>query len=229
MEQINATPRTTLSRKPERGRADRALLHEIFDASLICHVGFIRDGHPVVIPTVHARKGDTLYLHGSTGSGWLNALKAGADVCVSATLIDALVLARSAAQHSANYRSAIAFGRAQEVTAPDEKLAALEALTEHVLQGRYPEVVPPGAKKLAATIVLKITLDETSVKVRTGPPIDDEEHYGLPIWAGEVPLTTTMGAPIADPRLQPDTPPSAALAKRRAGRTPEATAPDGQP
>jgi uncharacterized protein len=156
MSDLIMTPRTTVTRHAERAHTERALLHEILDGALLCHVAFIRNGHPVIIPTIHARIDDALYLHGSTGSGWLNDLKDGAEVCVSATIVDALVLARAAAQHSANYRSVVAFGRCSVVDDPEEKLRSLRALTDHVLPGRWDEVLPPSAKKLAATLVLRV-------------------------------------------------------------------------
>ncbi|HEX8559051.1 MAG TPA: pyridoxamine 5'-phosphate oxidase family protein [Pyrinomonadaceae bacterium] len=217
-----ATARTTLRRLPRRGSFERRAVYEILDEGFVCHVGFVADGHPFVIPTAYGRLGDTLYLHGAKASRMLKALAAGADVCVTVTLVDGLVLARSAFHHSINYRSAVVFGRARAVADEAEKNAALEAFTEHVMRGRWAEVRWPTPEELAATAVLALPLEEASAKVRTGPPVDDEDDYALPVWAGVLPLRVEPGAPEPDPRLPEGTPlPGYVerfdLAKRNAG------------
>jgi len=197
------TGRTTVHRLPERADYDRDTVHRILDEALICHVAFVADGHPVVIPTIHTRVGDRLYFHGSPASGLLRSMRRGVEVCVNVTLLDGLVLARSAFHHSMNYRSAVVFGRATEVADREEKLAVLEALVDHVARGRSHDVRPPNEIELRKTIVLGIPIDEASAKVRSGPPGDDEEDYALPIWAGVLPLLLTPQPPIADPPLLP--------------------------
>jgi nitroimidazol reductase NimA-like FMN-containing flavoprotein (pyridoxamine 5'-phosphate oxidase superfamily) len=195
------TTRTTVKRLPDRGRYDRETVAAILDSSLICHLGFVADGQPVVIPTIQARRGDTVYVHGSPASRMLRTMKQGLDVCLTVTLVDGLVVGRSAFHHSLNYRSVVVFGRARLVDDVDEKLAALAAITEHVLPGRWDEARRPNDKELRATHVLALSIAEASAKVRTGPPLDEPEDYELPIWAGVVPLATVAGAPIADPQL----------------------------
>jgi nitroimidazol reductase NimA-like FMN-containing flavoprotein (pyridoxamine 5'-phosphate oxidase superfamily) len=197
-ETITPTARTQVKRLPDRGRYEIDVVHGILDEALYCHMGFIREGHPVVIPTIHARHGETLYVHGSPASGMLRTVKGGVEVCVTVTLLDALVLARSAFHHSMNYRSVVAFGIAREVTDVDEKLTAFRALVDHVVPNRWPEVRAPSDKEIRSTLVLALPLTEASAKVRTGPPIDDEADHGLPVWAGELPLHTVAGAPVAD-------------------------------
>ncbi len=192
------TERTTVRRLPKRGIYDAPAIHAILDEGLICHVGFIADGAPVVIPTIHWRDGDMLYFHGSAASRMLRSLKNGIEACVTVTLLDGLVLARSAFHHSMNYRSAVVFGTAHEVTDRDEKLRALDILVEHVVRGRSAEIRPPNEKELRQTLVLAMKIEEGSAKVRTGGPIDDEEDYALPVWAGVLPLTLTPGTAIPD-------------------------------
>ena len=201
MPTYNKTDRTTLKRLPARGHYDRDLVHKILDEGFICHVGFVADGKPVVIPTGYGRIDDKLYIHGSQASRMLRTLKTGVPACVTVTLVDGLVLARSAFHHSINYRSVVIFGNATLVEDPEEKSAALLAFSEHVIQGRWQDVREPTEQELKATTVLVLPLEEVSAKVRTGPPIDDEEDYDLPVWAGEVPLRIIAGAPIPDPRL----------------------------
>jgi nitroimidazol reductase NimA-like FMN-containing flavoprotein (pyridoxamine 5'-phosphate oxidase superfamily) len=201
------TERTTLKRLPKRGSFERRTVYDILDEGFVCHVAFVSDGHPVVIPTAYGRVGDTLYLHGARASRMLKALGAGADVCVNITLVDGLVLARSAFHHSINYRSVVVFGRARVVESDEEKMEALLAFMEHVVPGRWDEVREPSKQELDATLVLSLALDEASAKVRTGPPIDDEEDYELPIWAGVLPLRVDAGEPISDPRLLEGTEP----------------------
>ena len=195
------TPRTTLKRLPKRGVYDRELVYGILDEGFICHVGFAPEGRPVVIPTGYARAGDQLFIHGSQVSRMLRTLSSGIDVCVTVTLVDGLVLARSAFHHSMNYRSVVVFGHATIVEERAAKLAALFAFSEHVIPGRWNDVREPTKQELKATTVLSLPLAEVSAKVRTGPPLDDEEDYASDVWAGVLPLKIGAGSPIADPRL----------------------------
>jgi len=194
------TERTTVKRLAKRASYDRETLYAILDEALICHVGFVVDGAPVVIPTIHWRHDDTLYFHGSAASRMLRSLREGVEACVTVTLIDGLVLARSAFHHSMNYRSVVVFGTAREVTDRDEKLRALDALVEHVVRGRSADVRPPNEIELRQTLLLALPIEEASAKIRTGPPVDDEEDYALPVWAGVVPAALTFGSPIPDER-----------------------------
>jgi len=205
MSTYDKTNRTTLKRLPARGFYDRNLVHGILDEGFICHVGFVVDGQPIVIPTGYGRIGDKLYIHGSQASRMLRTLKTGVPACVTVTLVDGLVLARSAFHHSINYRSVVIFGNATLVEDAEEKSAALLAFSEHVIRGRWQDVREPTEQELKATTVLVLVLAEASAKVRTGPPIDDEEDYNLPVWAGVVPLRVVAGEPIPDPRLAPGT------------------------
>ena len=195
------TERTTLKRLPKRAVYDRELVYGILDEAFICHVGFVVDGRPFVIPTGYARVDDQLFIHGSQASRMLRTLADGIDVCVTVTLLDGLVLARSAFHHSMNYRSVVIFGHAASVEDKDAKLAALFAFSEHVVPGRWNEVREPTEQELKATTVLSLPLDEVSAKVRTGPPLDDDDDYSLPVWAGVVPLQLVAGRPVSDPRL----------------------------
>ena len=204
MTTFTPTERTILKRLPKRGEFDHAAVYRILDEAFICHVGFVADGKPVVIPTSYGRIDDELYIHGSAASRMLRSLEEGIDVCVTVTLIDGLVLARSAFHHSINYRSVVIFGAAKLVNDPAEKLKALHAFTDHVVPGRWEEVRPPTESELRATLVFKLPLVEVSAKVRTGPPIDDEEDYSLAVWAGVVPLELRAAAPINDDRLPLD-------------------------
>jgi uncharacterized protein len=203
-ERYRRTERTRLRRLPERGAYDRATVHAILDEGFVCHVGFVVDGQPYVIPTGYARVGETLYLHGSTGSRL--GLRPGMDVCVTVTLVDGLVLARSAFHHSMNFRSVMAIGRTRPIGDLQEKEAALRALVEHIVPGRSDEVRGGDPRELAATVVLALPLAEVSAKVRTGPPKDDDADYDLPIWAGILPLALTAAAPAPDPVLDPSIP-----------------------
>jgi uncharacterized protein len=198
------TERTRVRRLPERAAYDRATVHAILDEGFICHVGFVAGGQPYVIPTGYARVGETLYLHGSTGSRL--GLRPGMEVCVTVTLVDGLVLARSAFHHSMNYRSVMAIGRTRPVRDPEEKEAALRALVDHIVPGRSDAVRGGDRRELAATAVLALPLAEVSAKVRTGPPIDDDPDYDLPVWAGVLPLRLTPGDPAPDPVLDPAIP-----------------------
>jgi hypothetical protein len=201
MDQLPQTSRTTLKRLPRRGSHDRETINRILDEGFICHVGFVIDGQPFVIPTGYARAGDKVFIHGSQASRMLRALKAGAGVCVTVTLIDGLVLARSAFHHSMNYRSVVIFGNARLIDDPDEKLSALYALSEHMLAGRWQDARAPSKSELEQTTVLELRIDEASAKIRTGPPLDDEEDYAMTVWAGVLPLQLMTRDPIADPRL----------------------------
>lgn len=200
------TARTRLRRLPERGSYDRATAYAILDEALICHVGFAGDGGPVVIPTIHARLGDRLIVHGSPASRMLRAAAGGVPVCVAVTLLDGLVLARSVFHHSMNYRSVIVFGTATPLTDPDDKLAAMRAVTEHVVPGRWDDARRPDDKEFKATLLLGVPLEEASIKIRSGPPGDDEEDYDLDVWAGVIPYAQRPGDPIPDPRLGPGIP-----------------------
>ena len=216
MTAFEQTERTTLKRLPKRGEYDHAAVYQILDEGFICHVGFIARDKPVVIPTSYARIGNHLYVHGSAASRMLRSLEQEIDVCVTVTLIDGLVLARSAFHHSINYRSVVIFGNASLVVDPDEKINALHALTDHIVPGRWKDVRLPNESELRATMVLKLPLVEVSAKVRTGPPIDDDEDYALSVWAGVVPLTLTADTPIDDDRLASGIePPEYALKYRR--------------
>jgi uncharacterized protein len=201
MSQFTPTERTQVKRLPDRGKYDAETVHAILDAGFVCHVGFVLGEQPFVIPTNYGRVGDTIYLHGSSASRMLKTLTGGIPVCVTVTLVDGLVLARSAFHHSVNYRSVVILGKAAVVEKREEKMNALEAFTEHVMRGRWKDIRPPNDQELKATTVLSLELAEVSAKVRTGPPKDDAEDYALPIWAGVLPLPVVPGAPIPDPKL----------------------------
>ncbi|WP_214407201.1 pyridoxamine 5'-phosphate oxidase family protein [Pseudonocardia lacus] len=203
---LSSTPRSTPTRLRERARSDRADLHAVLDAGLVCHVGLVRDGEPVVLPTGYGRVGDTLYLHGSTGAGWLRVLD-GAPVCVTVTHVDGIVYARSTFHHSMNYRSAVVHATARVVRDPDEVLVALEAVTEQLAPGSWWHARRPDRRELAATGVFAVDLAEAAVKVRAAPPNDDEEDIAAGgRWSGVLPVRTTFGTPEPDPTLPPDTP-----------------------
>ena len=199
------TNRTKVKRLPARGHYDRETINAILDEAFICHVGFVADDQPYVIPTGFARVGDNVYIHGSAASRMLRNLSQGINVCVTVTLIDGLVLARSAFHHSINYRSVVILGKAELVLDADEKDRALEALTEHIVPGRWSDVRWPTELELKATTVLKLPIEEASAKIRTGDPKDDEEDYAMDVWAGVLPLTLATGEPIADARLNGST------------------------
>ena len=201
MKTFTKTERTALKRLPKRGSYDAAVVYPILDEGFICHVGFVVDGKPCVIPTGYARVDEQLFIHGSQASRMLRELEQGIDVCVTVTIVDGLVLARSAFHHSMNYRSVVVFGQATVVREREEKLAALFALSEHFIPGRWDEVRGPSEQELKATTVLALPLAEVSAKVRTGPPIDDEEDYELNVWAGVIPLRLEADGPVSDPRL----------------------------
>lgn len=201
MEKFYRTARTTLKRLPKRGSYERADVYEILDEGFVCHVGFVVDGRPFVIPTGYGRVGDRLYIHGSSASRMLRAFEVGIEVCITVSLIDGLVLARSAFHHSMNYRSVVVFGTATVVQSDEEKMDALRAFSEHLIPGRWDDVRKPDERELKATLVLSVPLEEASAKVRSGPPIDDEDDYQLNVWAGLVPLRLVASEPISDPRL----------------------------
>src|SRR6202045_5971 len=206
MAQPNApSARTRLVREPDRAVYDRAAAYKILDEGFICHVGFVVEGHPFVIATGYGRAGDNLYIHGAAASRMLRRIDEGIAVCVTVTLLDGLVLARSIFNHSMNYRSVVILGTAVAVTDAKEKLEALRLLSEHILPGRWAESRQPNEKELKATLVMRLPIEEFSAKVRQGPPIDDEEDYAFPTWAGVIPLETVAGVPINDPRLDPKT------------------------
>jgi nitroimidazol reductase NimA-like FMN-containing flavoprotein (pyridoxamine 5'-phosphate oxidase superfamily) len=197
------TPRTKVRRLSKRAVYDKEQVHAILDEGFLCHVGFVLDRQPFVIPTLYARSDETLYMHGSGASRMLKTLAQGVDVCVTVTLVDGYVLARSAFHHSMNYRSVTALGRARLVSDETEKLAALRVITDHVVPQRWDEVRGPNELEMKQTIVLALPLEEVSAKVRVGPPADDDEDYALPIWAGVVPVRTQLGEPAGDGRVLP--------------------------
>jgi len=199
----NPTARTRLVREADRAVYDRAAAYQILDEGFICHVGFVADGQPFVIPTGYGRVGDNLYIHGSAASRMLRRVDEGIAVCITVTLLDGLVLARSIFNHSMNYRSVVILGTAVAVTDPKEKLEALRLLSEHILPGRWAESRQPNEKELKATLVMRLPIEEFSAKVRKGPPIDDEVDYAFPTWAGVIPLEMVAGKPVNDPKLDP--------------------------
>ena len=203
---MEPTSRTRLIRKPDRGSHDRDTVYAILDEGLICHLGFAVDGQPYVLPTTHARIEDRLYVHGSVASRMLKTLKGGTPVCITVTLIDGLVLARSAFHMSMNYRSVVVLGTSTEVSDHDHKRRAFKALVEHVLPGRSADIRAPSEQEIKATSLLCLPITEASAKARTGGPVEAEEDYALPCWAGVVPLALQARAPVPDSRLPPDTP-----------------------
>ena len=215
---LSATERTRLRRHSERGKIEYADLLAVLDAGMICHLGVVVGGAPLVLPTAYGRIGDTLYLHGSSANRSLHAAD-GTEVCVTVTHLDGLVCARAVFSHSVNYRCAVVFGTARIVTDEAERLAGLRAVTEQLIPGRWDAVRAPTRKELAATSVLAVSLGEASVKVRTGPPGDEPEDLDLPVWAGVVPMTMSFGEPVPDPALRPDiTAPDHIRARAGAGR-----------
>lgn len=217
---FEVTPRTRVRRHPERAAYDRDLVNSIFDEGLICHLGFSVDGKPVVIPTMYARSGDRLFVHGSPASRMLKTLRGGVEVSICVTILDGLVMARSAFHHSMNYRSVVVFGRAKEVIEPARKQAAFKALVDQVAPGRWDDARQPSPKELKATVVLELALNEVSAKVRSGPPLDSDDDLELPVWAGVVPLRITAQPQVDAPDLAPGIPaPRYAIDYRRqAGR-----------
>jgi uncharacterized protein len=205
-ESISPTERTRVIREAHRGAYDRETVDKILDEGYVCHVGFAVDGQPYVIPTLYARIGDAIYFHGSAASRMLRNVSSGISVCITVTLTDGFVLARSVFNHSMNYRSVVALGKATLVDAPEEKLEALRAFTEKIIPGRWHDARQPTEKELKATSILRLPLTEVSAKIRSGPPEDDAEDYALPVWAGVIPLSLTPGAPIREQRCDPAIP-----------------------
>jgi uncharacterized protein len=203
-EPYTPTPRTRLVREAERAVYDREAAYRILDEGFLCHVGFVVDDQPFVIPTSYGRKDDSLYVHGSAASRMLRQMKEGVPVCITVTLLDGLVLARSIFNHSMNYRSVVVLGKATLVDNPEEKLKALRLLSEHIIPGRWADSRQPNERELKATSVLRVPIEEFSAKVRVGPPVDDEGDYSFPTWAGVVPLEIIVGTPIDDEQLLPD-------------------------
>ncbi|MGC2527214.1 MAG: pyridoxamine 5'-phosphate oxidase family protein [Candidatus Acidiferrum sp.] len=199
-EDFTPSERTRVVREPQRGVYDRETIYNILDEGMVCHVGFSADGRPFVIPTLYARIGDAIYFHGSAASRMLRGVSEGANVCLTVTLTDGIVLARSVFNHSMNYRSVVALGKATLVDAPQEKLEALRAFTEKILPGRWEDARQPNEKELKATSILRLPLTEVSAKVRVGPPEDDAPDHALPVWAGVIPLRVVAGAPVRDER-----------------------------
>ena len=206
LESSNPTPRTRVVRLPQRGVYDRDAINQILDEALVCHVGFVADAQPFVIPMSYGRDGDTLYIHGSPASRMLRHLEQGVPVCITVTLVDGLVLARAISNHSMNYRSVVILGTATLVDDPAEKLAALRAISEHIIPHRWDDSRQPNEKELKATSVLRLPINEFSAKVRVGPPMDEEEDYSFPTWAGVIPLEMTAGAAIPDGRCEQELP-----------------------
>jgi nitroimidazol reductase NimA-like FMN-containing flavoprotein (pyridoxamine 5'-phosphate oxidase superfamily) len=206
MENFERTERNAVRRLPQRASYEREQVYQILDAGFVCHVGFVVEGQPFVIPTAYGRAGDTLYVHGAVASRMLKTLAGGVDACVTVTHVDGLVLARSAFHHSMNYRSVVVFGRATVVEGRAEKMEAMRAFSEHLMRGRWAEVREPSERELNATLVLALPLAEASAKVRTGPPIDDEEDLSLDVWAGVLPLRLAAGEPVGDALLSDGTP-----------------------
>ncbi len=209
------TERTTLKRHPERGSHDFETIAQILDEALYCHIGFAVDAQPFVVPTGFGRDGRKVYIHGSAASRMVRALAQGAPMCLTVTLLDGLVLARSAFHHSMNYRSVMVVGVAHE-TSGDEKLHGLEVITEHIMAGRWADVRPPAAQELKAATVLRLDIEEASAKIRQGPPVDDEADYARSCWAGELPFAMTPQTPVPDARLLPEVkPPTYVTSYRR--------------
>jgi uncharacterized protein len=202
--------RTRVRRMPARADYERETIEAVLDEAMVAHLGFSTDGQPYVVPTLHARVGEQVYFHGSSASRTVRALAAGAQMCLTVTLLDGLVLARSAVHHSVNYRSVVVLGQARGIVEPAEKMIAIEAFTERLIPGRWDEVRGPTAKELKAIQVLALPLNEASAKLRTGPPMDDEEDYALDTWAGVIPLSTVAGEPTPDERLAKGISPSLA-------------------
>jgi nitroimidazol reductase NimA-like FMN-containing flavoprotein (pyridoxamine 5'-phosphate oxidase superfamily) len=202
MSELKITERTKVKRIPKRGNFDRETIYKILDEAIVCHVGFVVDGQPFVIPTGFARSGDQLIIHGSSASRMMRNLAEGIDVCVTITLLDGLVLARSAFHHSMNYRSVVIFGKAELIEKKEEKSEALKLFTEHLIPDRWDYIREPNELELKATTVLNLPIEEASAKIRTGDPVDDEEDYKLDVWAGVIPLKITAGNPIDDKKLK---------------------------
>lgn len=204
MSEFEKTPHTRIRRMPERGHYDRETVYAIVDEALICHIGFVDEGRPFVIPTIHARIGDTIVLHGAKASRLLKHAQAGNDFCITTTLLDGLVMARSVFHHSMNYRSAMLFGRGRVIEEEQARWDALRAITEHVMRGRWDDARRPNEMEMSATTVVAIDIEEASAKMRSGPPGDDEADYALDVWAGVLPINAHFGQPIDDPKRTHD-------------------------
>jgi nitroimidazol reductase NimA-like FMN-containing flavoprotein (pyridoxamine 5'-phosphate oxidase superfamily) len=218
MSEFPITERNRIRRVPKRAQYDKETIYRILDEGLVCHVGIVEGNQPVVIPMNYARHDDALVLHGAPASRLVKYVRAGHPVCVTVTLLDGLVLARSVYHHSMNYRSVVVFGRGRLIEAEQEKLAALEVLTEHILAGRWQDARRPNRQELDATDVVSIAIESASAKVRTGPPADDEEDYRLPVWAGILPIQQQALTPVNDPRLRNDIPVPPAVSNYRRTR-----------
>ena len=205
METLEKTTRTTVKRLPKRADYNSETINEILDEGFVCHVGFVIDGQPFVIPTGYARVDNHIYIHGSAASRMLRSLSTGIDVCLTVTIVDGIVLARSAFHHSMNYRSVVVFGKANPVEEPAEKMEALFALSEHIIPHRWKDVREPNEQEMKATLVLRLPLEEASAKIRTGPPLDDEADYEIPVWSGVLPLHLNPTAPVADDHTRANT------------------------
>jgi hypothetical protein len=203
MPEFAQTDLNRVNRRSNRGHYDKKTIYAILDEALICHVGFVQDGHPFVIPTIHARDGDWVILHGSKGSRLLPHLEAGNPVCVAVTLLDGIVFARSVFHHSMNYRSAILYGHGRALSTDEEKMRGSEILAEHIARGRWREARWPDRQELDATLLISVEIESASAKIRTGPPIDDDDDYGLAVWAGILPFRHEPLQPLDDPRLTP--------------------------
>jgi uncharacterized protein len=208
MAETSHSPRSTVHRHPERGRYDRATIDPILDEGLVCHLGFVSDGQPMVIPTMYVRDGDRVVVHGSAASRMTRTVGTGVPVCLTVTLLDGVVFARTANNHSMNYRSAVLIGKAEAITEPAAKLEAMRALVERIAPGRWDRIREPDDKEMRSTTILSLPIDEASAKVRTGPPLDDGDDLSLPVWAGVVPLQLAASAPVDDPALTTDQPPA---------------------
>jgi nitroimidazol reductase NimA-like FMN-containing flavoprotein (pyridoxamine 5'-phosphate oxidase superfamily) len=202
MRVFDKTEKNQVKRVPERAAYEEEVIYKIVDEAIICHVGMVQDGQPFVIPTLHARRGDTILLHGASTSRLIRYAATGAELCITMTLLDGLVLARSAYSHSANYRSVVLFGRGTIIDRPEEKLQALEQLTEGIMPGRWADVRQPSEKELKATTIVAIAINLATAKTRQGPPGDEEPDYQLDVWAGVLPVRQQIGRPIADPKLK---------------------------
>jgi len=205
MTEFHRTNKNRVKRHPERGAYDKRSVFQIIDEALICHVAFVQDGQPFVIPTLHARQDDSILLHGASSSRLMRHIEAGQELSLVFTLVDGLVLARSVFNHSVNYRSVVIFGRGKKIASPDDKSAALERFTERIMPGRWADARPPMAIELKATSVVTVPIELASAKIRTGPPIDEEADLELPVWAGVVPLRQAVGDPEPDPQLREGT------------------------
>lgn len=200
MSEISRTERSTVRRKPDRGSYDRELIYSILDEAFVCHLGFVQDGQPFVMPTNYVRDGDRLLLHGSTAGRMMKTLASGAPLCLTVTLLDGIVFAPTATGHSVNYRSVVVLGKARAIDGTEAKRKAMRAFVNHVIRGRWEQVTPPGEQELKGTVVLEVPLTEASAKVRTGFAVDDDEDYASGAWTGVVPMAWTAGTPIRDPR-----------------------------